>query len=295
MALIDWATTSARWLRYILALGFGAPCIRDFMVSRTPTGSLPSNANEGTEGLSISQPHMPRLMTSSPGTHTENKSFYESFNCKLMAVNDTVLLVSSSSVINTLRPTQKGCHFTDDTFKCIFLNQNVTIFIKISLKCVPIHPTNNIPALVEIMAWRRPGDKPLSEPIVVRLLTHICVAQPQWVKGIPGWQRRQWLLWMGKNSYSMEVHIWKDQNTPLTNKQNHPNKTLYGFVILKLINHKNYKIFQNNNLSNKVLSATPPHLYSGHILENRGLDQHPINHQPASIEIMIDTFNDMIN
>ena len=34
------------------------------------------------------------------------------------------------------------------------------------------------------MAWRRPGDKPLSEPMMVRLLTHICVTRPQWVIGI---------------------------------------------------------------------------------------------------------------
>ena len=32
------------------------------------------------------------------------------------------------------------------------------------------------------MAWRRPGYKPLSEPMIVRLPTHICVARPQWVK-----------------------------------------------------------------------------------------------------------------
>ena len=31
------------------------------------------------------------------------------------------------------------------------------------------------------MAWRRPGDKPLSEPMMVRLPTHICAARPQWV------------------------------------------------------------------------------------------------------------------
>ena len=31
------------------------------------------------------------------------------------------------------------------------------------------------------MAWRRPGDKPLSEPMMVRLPTHICVTWPQWV------------------------------------------------------------------------------------------------------------------
>ena len=47
---------------------------------------------------------------------------------------------------------------------------------------VPKGPINNIPALVQIMAWRRPGDKPLSEPIMVSLLTRICVTRPQWVK-----------------------------------------------------------------------------------------------------------------
>ena len=54
--------------------------------------------------------------------------------------------------------------------------------MKISLKFVPEGPINKIPALVEIMTWRRPGDKPLSEPMMVRLLTHICVTRPQWVK-----------------------------------------------------------------------------------------------------------------
>ena len=34
-------------------------------------------------------------------------------------------------------------------------------------------------ALVHIMAWRRSGNKPLSEPMMVSLLTHICIAQPQ--------------------------------------------------------------------------------------------------------------------
>ena len=40
-------------------------------------------------------------------------------------------------------------------------------------------PMNNIPSLVQIMDWRRPGDKPLSEPMMVSLLTHICVTRPQ--------------------------------------------------------------------------------------------------------------------
>ena len=75
-----------------------------------------------------------------------------------------------------------GRHFADDIFKCIFMNENVWIPIKIPLKFVPKGPINNIPALVQIMAWRRPGDKPLSEPMMVSLPTHICVTRPQWVK-----------------------------------------------------------------------------------------------------------------
>ena len=55
------------------------------------------------------------------------------------------------------------------------------ISIKISLKFVPKGLINNIPALVQVMAWRRPGDKPLTEPMEVKLLTHICVTRPQWV------------------------------------------------------------------------------------------------------------------
>ena len=68
---------------------------------------------------------------------------------------------------NTLRPRQNGRRFADDTFKHIFLNENVRISIKISLKFVPKGPINNNPALVQIMAWRRPGDKPLSESMLV--------------------------------------------------------------------------------------------------------------------------------
>ena len=86
-----------------------------------------------------------------------------------------------SNAINTLRPKQSGRYFADDIFKCIFLNENDWISLKISLKFVPKGPINNIPALVQTMAWRRPGDKPLSEPMMVSLPTHICVTRSQWV------------------------------------------------------------------------------------------------------------------
>ena len=82
---------------------------------------------------------------------------------------------------NTLRSRQDGRHFADDTFNRIFVNENVRIFINFSLKFVPKGPINNIPALVQIMVWRRPGDKPISEPVMVSLLTHICVFRPQLV------------------------------------------------------------------------------------------------------------------
>ena len=88
------------------------------------------------------------------------------------------------AVLNSLRPRQNGRHFADDIFNRISLNENVWTPIKISLKLVPMGPIDNIPALVQIVAWCRPGDKPLSEPRMVSLATHICVTRPQWVKSL---------------------------------------------------------------------------------------------------------------
>ena len=80
--------------------------------------------------------------------------------------------------INTLKLRQNSHHFPDNIFKFIFLNENIWILLKISLKFVNKVPIKNIPALVQIMVWRRPGDKPLSEPMIVSLLMHICVPRP---------------------------------------------------------------------------------------------------------------------
>ena len=80
---------------------------------------------------------------------------------------------------NTLTSRQNGPHFADDVFKCIFSNENVWISLTISLKLIPKVPLNNIPALFQIMAWRRSGDKPLFEPMMVSSLTHIWVTRPQ--------------------------------------------------------------------------------------------------------------------
>ena len=84
--------------------------------------------------------------------------------------------------VNTLRLRGNLCHFKADIFKCIFLNENIWISLQIALKFVPKVRIDKIPALVQIMAWRWPGDKPLSEPMVVSLLMHICITQLQIVK-----------------------------------------------------------------------------------------------------------------
>ena len=86
---------------------------------------------------------------------------------------------SQAISINTLRPRQNGRHLPVDILKSISFNENVWSSIEIALKFVRKGSINNIPALVQIMAWRRPGDKPLSGPMMVRLPTHICVTRPQ--------------------------------------------------------------------------------------------------------------------
>ena len=81
---------------------------------------------------------------------------------------------------NTLRPRQNGRHFPGDILKWIFLNKIVWISINIEVCSWGLF--NDIPSLVQIMTWRRPGDKTLSEPRMGSVLTHICVSRPQWVK-----------------------------------------------------------------------------------------------------------------
>ena len=63
-----------------------------------------------------------------------------------------------------------------------FLNENELILPRISLKFVPEVGINNIPALVQTMAWPQSGGKPLSESMILSLLTPICVTLLQWVK-----------------------------------------------------------------------------------------------------------------
>ena len=54
----------------------------------------------------------------------------------------------------------------DGIFKCIFLNENDRIRIQISLKFVPRSLFHNKPPLIQVMAWRQIGGKPLPEPMM---------------------------------------------------------------------------------------------------------------------------------
>ena len=60
--------------------------------------------------------------------------------------------------------------FADDIFKCIFMDEKFCMAIIISLKFFPKGPNDNKAALVQIMAWRRTGDKPLSEPMLTQFI-----------------------------------------------------------------------------------------------------------------------------
>ena len=89
--------------------------------------------------------------------------------------------------VNTLRLRQNGHHFTEGIFKWIFWNENVWILIIISLKFVPEGPIDYIPALFQTMTGRRPGNKPLSEPMMVSFPMHICITRPQLTVGMFAW------------------------------------------------------------------------------------------------------------
>ena len=114
----------------------------------------------------------------------ENASVEASYDRGIIDLNNGLVIKQSETMtqLNTLRPRQNRRHFPDDIFKRNFFYEKLWISIKISLKFVPNGLINNIPALVQIMAWRRTGDKPLSEPMMASLLEHICVTRPQWVR-----------------------------------------------------------------------------------------------------------------
>ena len=62
-----------------------------------------------------------------------------------------------------------AANLADYIFKCIFINEKFCILIRISLKIVFKASIDNKSALVQVMAWRRTGDKPLHEPMMTQI------------------------------------------------------------------------------------------------------------------------------
>ena len=70
------------------------------------------------------------------------------------------------SVFNTVTPEQYGRRKADDTLKHVFLKQNFSVLIEISLKFVPKGLINNKSSLVQVMTWHQTGAKSLPEPMM---------------------------------------------------------------------------------------------------------------------------------
>ena len=81
---------------------------------------------------------------------------------------------SNLNAVNSSLPWHNGRHFADDIFRCIFINEKFNIFIRISPKFVPKGSIADKLPLVQVMAWRRAGGKPLPEPMLAKQLTYIC-------------------------------------------------------------------------------------------------------------------------
>ena len=91
------------------------------------------------------------------------------------------------------------------------------VSIKISLKFVLKVRINNIPALVQIMAWCQPGHKPLSEPMMVSLLTQICITRLQWVNIMVPYIYEIWTVNIHEYIFYHDMQIsWPDSSsTPI--------------------------------------------------------------------------------
>ena len=70
-------------------------------------------------------------------------------------IYDINVHASIPMLVNTLKQGQNGHHFTDDTCKRIFLNENVRISINISSNCVLYGPIDSIGSVNDLAPVRR--------------------------------------------------------------------------------------------------------------------------------------------
>ena len=83
--------------------------------------------------------------------------------------------------------------FADDIFNCIYAMKMKKVPIQVSLKYVPRSPIDNEAALIQVMARRRIGDKPLSEPMLTQF-SDACMRQKLEMKKQDTWRFYDWSL-----------------------------------------------------------------------------------------------------
>ena len=140
--------------------------------------------------------------------------------------------------------------FFQMTFSNVFYwIQIYEFFIKNLLKFVSKGPISNISTLVQIMPWRRQGDKPLSEQMMLWLPTHICVTRPQWVKPLnkPGclWGKTNQNHW--NQSYTLAVTVFCHMDSKFQHKILPPYTVIYHPYFSVNISEKYLKLMDYNN------------------------------------------------
>ena len=115
--------------------------------------------------------------------------FFRSFKCKYKYKYISKNLIKYKykykySSSNTNTNTQWGRDKIAAILQMTYWNLlycKIVLLIQISLKIVSKGPIYNKPTLVQIMAWRWVGNKPLSDQWWPGLLMHKCITQSKWV------------------------------------------------------------------------------------------------------------------
>ena len=142
-----------------------------------------------------------------------------------------------------------GCvyHLVRQEWK--YLNSDLIL-----LKFLPKGLINNIPALVQIMAWRHPGDKPLSESMLVCLPTHICVTQPQLFNEFPSEIRSCWKLQFVLIKMITSIQHFTHAMTAVQKCNRNLNT---GHLRTEILNYPNFKFELNEKIY--IVNDSRPH------------------------------------
>ena len=98
--------------------------------------------------------------------------------------------------------------FAENSFKYIFFNENFWISFVIIQKFIPNSQVDNRAALVQVLACCQTGNKPLPEPMLLRIslsLTLYDIDRPQWVNHLPTWKEKQISL---NILYDFDAFMW---------------------------------------------------------------------------------------